>query len=396
MPSAFKIISATEIADKPLLISRFARAVEEPHQPFLGGRGVLATLDLREPLVPPIGTTISEPGLAERWRRYDRDYRAEARVSRFWVTEIPDATVYPPFGIVARGDMLVRDTIRHSKMLSSIFPTQSQEHFLRAMGTPGAAIFADAPRAKRHVPGHSFLLGFGMFENYFNWTLRYASRVAIYQAMPQPCRLVVPAPIKRYVAETLEFLGVPPEQIEYLDGPLSFERLTLMSPVALGRYELSPLITSTLREHPRLTELPRGRKRRLYIPRRNVRMRRVVNESAVEAALEALGFEVFDNSEYRVREQASAFRDAEIIVAPHGAGLANIVYCDASTPIIELVPEGYDQGVTSYRSLADLFGLRYIQLFAQEAAPDRKGNRCNADIELDVAELVRTVETELY
>jgi capsular polysaccharide biosynthesis protein len=102
-----------------------------------------------------------------------------------------------------------------------------------------------------------------------------------------------------------------------------------------------------------------------------------------------MGFEVFDNAENSVREQARAFRDASIIVSPHGAGLANIVYCDPGTPIVEVVPEGYDQGVTSYRSLADLFDLRYTQLFAREAAPDRKGNRCNADIEIDVAELTQ-------
>jgi capsular polysaccharide biosynthesis protein len=124
-------------------------------------------------------------------------------------------------------------------------------------------------------------------------------------------------------------------------------------------------------------------------------MRRVVNEAAVEAALADLGFEVFDNAAYSVCDQARAFRDAEIVVAPHGAGLANIVYCDPGTPVIELVPEGYDQGVTSYRSLSDLFGLPYTQLFAREAAPDRKGNRCNADIELDVDELVRTVRAAL-
>jgi capsular polysaccharide biosynthesis protein len=164
--------------------------------------------------------------------------------------------------------------------------------------------------------------------------------------------------------------------------------MPVAAPSALGRYELSPLITTTLREHPAVTALPRTGRRRLYIPRRNVRMRRVVNEAAVEEALTALGFEVFDNAAHSVRDQAAAFRDAEIVVAPHGAGLSNIVFCDAGTPVIEIVPEGYDQGVTSYRSLSDLFGLRYAQLFAREAAPDRKGNRCNADIELDLEELV--------
>lgn len=395
MPPAFKIVSVAETAEEPLLVSRFTRAIEQPHRRFFGGRSVLAMPDLRGPLDPPVGPTIAEPGIAERWRGYDRDYRAEARFSRFWLADIREATVYPPFGIVGQGERLVGDTIRNSKMLTSIFPDGDPAHLREAMTSPGAGIAGMARQAERHLPGHSFLLGFGVFANYFNWTLRYASRIALFQMMPPSCRLVAPAPVKRYIRETLDFLGVPEERVAYLEAPTTFERLTLAAPMALGRYEISPLITQTLREHPRVMELPRTRPRRLYIPRRNVSMRRVVNEEMAEAALAALGFEIFDNAAHSVRDQVHAFRNAEIVVAPHGAGLSNIVYCDAGTPVIEIVPEGYDQGATSYRSLADLFGLNYGQLFAREAAPDRKGNRCNAAIELDVEELLLAVEAQL-
>lgn len=388
MPPAFRIVNVAELAEEPPLVSRFSKAVEEPHLRFFGGRSSLALPDLREPFVPPIGPSITEPGMAERWRSYDRSYRAEARLSRFWLADLREATVYPPFGIVARGERLVRDTIRNSNMLTSIFPGETEAALRQAMASPQGEITAAAEPATRHLPGHSFLLGFGMFANYFNWTLRYTSRIALFQAMPADCRLVAPAPIRPYVRETLAFMGVPEERVDFLEAPTRFERLTVAAPSALGRYELSPLITTTLREHPAVTALPRSGRRRLYIPRRNVRMRRVVNEAAVEAALTALGFEVFDNAAHSVRDQAAAFRNAEIVVAPHGAGLSNIVFCDVGTPVIEIVPEGYDQGVTSYRSLSDLFGLRYAQLFAREAAPDRKGNRCNADIELDLEELL--------
>ncbi len=395
MPSAYKIVGASEVAAEPILVSRFSRAIEEPHRQFFSGRSVLATPDQRMPLSPTIGPMITEPGLAERWRSYDREYRSSARISRFWLTDILGAAVHPPFGIVSQGRLLVRDTIRNSAMLANLFPEESDAELRQAIASSENGIIGPMAEPKRHLPGHSFLLGFGVFENYFNWTLRYASRIAAFQAMPSPCRLVAPAPVKRYVQQTLDFLGVPPERVDFLEEATSFERLTLLSPMALGRYELSPLMTMTLREHPRVLELPRGPARRLYIPRRNVRMRRVMNEAAVEAALVALGFEVFDNSDHCVRDQAHAFRDAAIVVAPHGAGLSNIVYCDAGTPVIEIVPEGYDQGVTSYRSLADLFGLRYAQLFAREAAPDRKGNRCNAAIELDIEELAHTVRAQL-
>lgn len=391
MASGFKVQNIHEVAGAPVLTSRFSKLVADEHLPFFGGRGVLAPEDHRAPLAPRISPGLTEPGLVDRWRGYDRQYRADARISRFWLAEISEATVYPPYGIVAAQGRLVRDTIRNGDMLRTIFPGTNPERFKDAMLSPDVEITAPTAPPVRRVPGHSFLLGSGVYENYFNWTLRYASRVAMFQTMPPGCRLAAPAPNMRYVRDTLEFMGVPQEQVEHLDGPVVFERLTVMSPFAFGRYEISPLITLTLREHPRVTELWRRPKRRLYIPRRNVKMRQVVNEGALEAALKRLGFEVFDNGEHNVREQARAFRDAAIIVSPHGAGLANIVYCDPGTPVVELIPEGYDQGVTSYRSLADLFDLRYTQLFAREAAPDRKGNRCNSDIEVDIAELTQVL-----
>lgn len=392
MSEAFRITGINEIMGAPVPTSRISRQIIGPHQPFFGGRSVLDAPDLRQELVPPIGPSITEPELAERWRTYDEQYRAEARLSRFWVVELEQAIVYPPFGIVAVGDYLVRDTIRNPKMLKSVFPEGQLERFWAAMGSSATPIADDTVPPAYRVPGRSFLLGYGLADNYFNWTLRYASRVAQYQAIPDVEQLAVPMPRKRYVPETLEFLGVPQHEVIHLEAPTVFDRLVLVSPMAFGRYEISPLITETLRDHPRVLELWRGPKRRLYVPRRNVGMRRVVNEAAVEEALRRLGFEIFDNAVHSVREQVRAFRDAAMIVSPHGAGLSNIVYCDAGTPVVELVPEGYDQGVTSYRSLADIFGLPYAQLFAKEAKPDRRGNRCNSDIQIDVEELVRTIE----
>jgi len=392
MSATFRIAGINEILGSQVPTSRFSRQILAPHQAFFGGRSVLDAPDLRREISLAIGPGITEPDLAERWQEYDRQYLAEARLSRFWVAELEQATVYPPFGIVAVGDRLVRDTIRNAKMLKSIFPQGEMDEFSAAMESSQRPIDGGTVPPSYRVAGRTFLLGSGIADNYFNWTLRYASRVAQYQAMPDVSQLAVPMMRKRYMSETLEFLGVPQHEVIQLEAPMVFDRLVLVSPMAFGRYEISPLITETLRGHSRVRELWRRPKRRLYVPRRKVGMRRVVNEPAVEEAMKKLGFEIFDSAEHSVREQVRAFRDSSLLVSPHGAGLSNIAFCDPGTPVVEVVPEGYDQGVTSYRSLADLFGLPYTQLFAKEAQPDRKGNRCNSDIEIDVPELVRTIK----
>jgi hypothetical protein len=391
MTASFSIAGVADILGSPPPSSRLTRNILPEHRHFFGGRSSLPFEDRRVPMTPRIGRTITENGLAERWRRYDEQYRAEARISRFWIAELENAVVYPPLGIISVGGSFLKETIRNSDQLKTIFPDTSPEVFRNAMAAADNRIRAAAPQPTLQVEGVSFLLGFGVFENYFNWTLRYTSRVGLYQCQEAPPRLVVPDLRKRYVGNTLEFFGVGREAVLPLTASTTFERLVLISPVALGRYEISPLIVDTLRGHPRLNGLWRRPKRKVYIPRRNVAMRQVTNEAEVEAALVKAGFEIFDNAENSVLEQARAFRDASVIVSPHGAGLSNVVFADPGTTVVEIVPEGYDQGVTSYRSLSDLFDLRYVQLFGREMVPDRKGNRCNSDIQVDIPELLEVL-----
>ena len=392
MPPSYVIANVAQMLGSALAVSRFSKDIAAEHRDYFGGEDCFRFADQRTACAPHIGTGIQEPRLAETWARFDTAYRADARLSRFWATELEDAVVFPPFGIVAVGNVVIRDTVRMPAHLRSVFPGASVEACRAALDAATKQISAEAHRAHHRIEGTSFLLGIGTFENYFNWTLRYASRVALYQTQSQARQLLVPPLTKAYIADTLEFLGVPQHECRMLNGPVICERLVLVSPMALGRYELSPLMTRTLRDHPRITALWRQGKRPLYIPRRNVSMRSVVNEEEVEAALAARGFLVFDNAAHTIHQQARVFRNASMVVAPHGAGLSNIVYCDPGTPVIEIVPEGYDQGVTSYRSLSDLFGLRYRQMFGREVTVDRKGNRCNSDIAIDVKDVVSLVE----
>jgi len=58
-----------------------------------------------------------------------------------------------------------------------------------------------------------------------------------------------------------------------------------------------------------------------------------------------------------VAEQAALFRGAEIIVAAHGAALANLVFCAPGTTLVELHYPRYTLGL--YWRLARRLGLRY-------------------------------------
>ena len=77
---------------------------------------------------------------------------------------------------------------------------------------------------------------------------------------------------------------------------------------------------------------------RLYISREKARRRRVVNESGLWTELAARGFVKLHLEELTWARQITAFRHAKVIVAPHGAGLANLVFCQAGTKVVETLP----------------------------------------------------------
>ena len=96
--------------------------------------------------------------------------------------------------------------------------------------------------------------------------------------------------------------------------------------------------------------------RKLFLSRELAKNRRLVNEADVLAALPA-GFERVATESMGVREQAVLFSKAAVIVAPHGAGLTNLLFARPGALVVELVP-AEDPPVT-YEHFATLLGHRY-------------------------------------
>ncbi|MEL6789825.1 MAG: glycosyltransferase family 61 protein [Pseudomonadota bacterium] len=80
---------------------------------------------------------------------------------------------------------------------------------------------------------------------------------------------------------------------------------------------------------------------KLYISRKDSARRRLVNEDTVETIFARNGFDIVTLEEKSLDEQVSLFHGAEVIVGPHGAGLANMVFCRRGTKVIELTPSAY-------------------------------------------------------
>jgi Glycosyltransferase 61 len=106
----------------------------------------------------------------------------------------------------------------------------------------------------------------------------------------------------------------------------------LQPPAALGA--LADLATFLARDAS-----VSGTTKRIYVSRNDARLRRVRNEDRVLALLVTRGFNCVTLKGMPIADQVELFRQAEVVVAPHGAGLAHIAWCKPGTKIIEFFPD---------------------------------------------------------
>lgn len=75
---------------------------------------------------------------------------------------------------------------------------------------------------------------------------------------------------------------------------------------------------------------------RIYISRADAGHRRVLNEDMVMQVLERYGFKKVVLKTMSVADQVQLFYNADVVVAPHGAGLTNLVFCRPGTKVVEI------------------------------------------------------------
>lgn len=105
---------------------------------------------------------------------------------------------------------------------------------------------------------------------------------------------------------------------------------------------------------------------RLFISRRHA-SRCLDNEGEIEAALHSDGFQTVRPERLNgFAEQIRVFQEAAVVVATHGAGLANLVWCAPGTRVVEIFSPRYFNDC--YAALASSLGLRYRPLWARAPA----------------------------
>lgn len=154
--------------------------------------------------------------------------------------------------------------------------------------------------------------------------------------------------------------GIEPESVRYLSDQSNFSAASLTIPFAyptlngMDAWQIDGMRWVFEQCYP---DLSPSTARRIYVVRGNTLNRRLVNEASLMSRLEAMGFQCVDCARLSLEQQMAVFRDAELVVASHGAALTNLAFCRPGTRVVEIVnPEAVHP---FYWALSDIRQLDY-------------------------------------
>jgi capsular polysaccharide biosynthesis protein len=254
---------------------------------------------------------------------------------------------------------------------------------------PGRHYLLRNPRFRlwRRLRGVGLVLAIPEAANYYHWLLNSAPRWKLLEAAGRTRAydyVLLTAAAPHFQDETLDRMGVPPNKRLRCStlSLLQFERLVVPD-MPLPRCRVPSWVCDWVRSL--FPERDPNAPKLLYVSRRAATRRRLANEPVVEPHLKKLGFSIVQPERLGLLEQVKLFSAAECIVAPHGAGLANIVFAPPGAHLVELFHP--DAKAVCYQELAQVCGLRYSRLTGHPG-----GSPKAADFTIDVPELLKLVQ----
>ncbi len=148
-----------------------------------------------------------------------------------------------------------------------------------------------------------------------------------------------------------------------------------------------------------LSSIPLKRKkpkphRKIFLTRKDAENRNITNQRELLMALK--GFEPITLESLSIAEQVKTFAEATHIVAPHGAGLVNCLWCRPGTKVYELTHEAFSYKKV-YPSLSHHLKLEHTVIICDTEKldmkkPKNKKSKDMVDLKIDIRDLIRHLD----
>lgn len=225
------------------------------------------------------------------------------------------------------------------------------------------------------------------FGGYYDFVMLVAAKISrIKQSLPnhllREAFIAYPLFNTAYEREILDILGFRSSQI--IDSRLINVPFKVCFAANSGDW-FYPSVEDILTfkaEVERVLQPTRTRSTRIYISRTG--RRRILNESVLTAMLAKYGFEIIEDKPRSIAEQVSIYKNASVIIGPHGASFTNCIWCEPGTHLIELFSANYRPNFFKY--LATVMNMTYSAYCHGELGENPLG-KVNEDIWISVSEL---------
>ncbi|QEC41038.1 glycosyltransferase family 61 protein [Pseudobacter ginsenosidimutans] len=287
--------------------------------------------------------------------------------------------------IIAPDDKLLGDVSRQFKVNEDfgrmkIFKTIKLPRITRLNGLTAVAGYA----------GGSY--------NYFHWTFDVLPRLLLLERSGwlEKCDQVIINELKMpFHHESLSLLNLPVQKFVFSHDKVQYDAEQLLIPSVPDTGDFLPdwSLQALKKKYdegmkrPIIIEAPK-----IYISRRHAKKRKVLNEEALIQLLIGEGFQVFSPEKMSLEEQAALYRQAEIIIAPHGASQVNLLFCHPGATIIEIFSEKWVN--PCYWGLANRLDLRYGYLIGGESWNDNAYG-VESDVVVDIQEMQKLLNKVL-
>ena len=297
-----------------------------------------------------------------------------------WVASIPELCVIGRFGhILTPNRLLLTDASYH---------LGSQNPFEHALFKE----FVTVPKKER-LDGTSTILTGPSTRGYFHWLTDSLPRLLLLEkagySLDKIDHFIIPKGELSAMGETLDLLGIDAKRRYEATARSIITASQMVLPSMPGHSgNPAPEVREFLRRHflEPAKRVSKSFPKRFYISRK--RTRRIKNEDKLLPVLEKYDIQTVSPEHLSFLEQVALFAGAELIVAPHGAALTNLVFSSPKTSVIELFSPNYVN--ICYWSISNLGNLRYSYILGEGKRPSSYKDL--HQVRKDITAPVKTVE----
>ena len=234
--------------------------------------------------------------------------------------------------------------------------------------------------------------------NFFHWMFDVVARIDLLRRTDIKIdKFIFSSCEKKFQKESLEALGISQDKIieSRLYPHIKAKQLIVPSCAAKQREiwvnKWSCEFLRNLFLKPQNINEVSHKPKRIYLSRKLASWRRVINEEEVVNLLDKFGFVSLTLESMSIAEQASYMAAAEVVIAPHGAGLTNLVFCSPETKVIEIFSPNYVNAL--YWRISNFCSLSHYYLLGDFFDNDNLGKQLwTPDIIVNLKQLLKIME----